>query len=389
MSKSLINDTKETSYTLFDKGKRFQSNNQLDESIVAYIEAIQENRELVVDFYFQLKFANLNSKHLEQVIDFIKKQLQKQPNSNFLYTFLGDLLTKQGRYNDAINCYKIASYRKVTSFCPEFAEKYWDDNNNRKPDFLIIGFAKSGTTSLHQYIEQHPRVLPAIKKEINFWVKQDIDFWQSHDFEKGIEWYLSHFPPIAKEDHFLTGEANPWIFLSSQAPKNILSLFPKVKLLAVLRNPVDRTISHYYHMVKHGQEKRKLEEVVDTEISLLDGIKDFSQINRNYWQSQRLYLATSLYLYGLKKWLTLFEKEKLMILKSEDIYDKPETTMKQVFSFLSLPDNQLNEYRNFLPGSYSSSSTDSDVRRKLSDFFQPYNRELEDYLGISFGWNNS
>lgn len=389
MNQSLNNQSQETASDLFKKGQHLQSNNQITDSITTYIEAIKIDHELIIDFFFQLKFVNLNSEQLEQVISFIKDQLEKQPDSHFLYTFLGDLLTKKEQYDEAINYYRNASYEKVVSCCPEFAKNHWDDSNPRKPNFLIIGFAKSGTTSLHQYIEQHPQVLPVVKKEINFWIKQDLDLWESYDFEKGIEWYSSQFPPIGEEDSFVTGEANPWIFLSSQAPKKILSSFPKVKILAALRNPVDRTISHYYHMVKHGQEQRELEEVIDTEISLLEGITNFAQVDRNYWQNQRLYLATSLYLYGLRKWFKLFDSDQLMILKSEDIYNQPEATMKQVFSFLGLPDHKLSEYRNFLPGSYTSPSSNSDVRRKLLDFFRPYNQELEDYLGISFGWNKS
>jgi hypothetical protein len=67
--------------------------------------------------------------------------------------------------------------------------------------------------------------------------------------------------------------------------------------------------------------------------------------------------------------MKVFPKEQLLILKSEDFYGNPPATMKQVHHFLNLPDHQLTEYRNYNPGSY-----------------QPYNRELEDYLGRKFNW---
>ncbi len=86
----------------------------------------------------------------------------------------------------------------------------------------------------------------------------------------------------------------------------------------------------------------------------------------------------------MKKWMNVFPKEQLLILKSEDFYSNPSATMKQVHRFLNLPDYQLTEYRNYNPGSYSLIS--DKLRQQLVEFFRPYNQQLEEYLGIKFNW---
>jgi hypothetical protein len=101
-------------------------------------------------------------------------------------------------------------------------------------------------------------------------------------------------------------------------------------------------------------------------------------------QISLLHTIPSLYIYFIKKWMKVFPKEQLLILKSEDFYGNPPATMKQVHHFLNLPDHQLTEYRNYNPGSYHS--VPDALRCQLAEFFQPYNRELEDYLGRKFNW---
>ena len=82
--------------------------------------------------------------------------------------------------------------------------------------------------------------------------------------------------------------------------------------------------------------------------------------------------------------MTVFPKEQILILKSEEFYSNPSATMKQVHRFLNLPDYQLTEYRNYNPGSYSLIS--DKLRQQLVEFFHPYNQELEEYLGMEFNW---
>ena len=96
------------------------------------------------------------------------------------------------------------------------------------------------------------------------------------------------------------------------------------------------------------------------------------------------YVTYSIYLYFLKEWLTVFPRGQILILKSEDLFFNPATTLKRVYDFLGLPDSPQTEYRNYNPGSYPQIS--DHLRRQLAEFFRPYNRQLEDYLGMKFNW---
>ena len=104
----------------------------------------------------------------------------------------------------------------------------------RKPDFVIIGAQKSGTTSLYHYIVQHPEIEPASKKEIKFF---DIHY------SEGEKWYLSHFPPkYPWADNRITGEGSPEYMYLPWAAERLIEFLPETKLVAILRNPVERAI---------------------------------------------------------------------------------------------------------------------------------------------------
>ena len=96
------------------------------------------------------------------------------------------------------------------------------------------------------------------------------------------------------------------------------------------------------------------------------------------------YLARGRYIEFIKNWLDFFPKQQLLILKSEDFYAGAAETVQQVLEFLELPEYQLPEYQNANPGSYQR--VNESVRDCLSDYFKPYNQELEEYLGRRFDW---
>lgn len=114
------------------------------------------------------------------------------------------------------------------------------------PEFIIIGAQKAGTTSLYNYLIEHPSIFPAFKKEVLYF---DVNY------RKGIHWYKSFFPTtifkflISKYSNrrFITGEASPYYILYPHAAKRIHSTLPKVKIIILLRNPINRSFSQYFH----------------------------------------------------------------------------------------------------------------------------------------------
>ncbi|MGB7059600.1 MAG: sulfotransferase domain-containing protein [Geitlerinemataceae cyanobacterium] len=330
-----------------------------------------------------LSLANQLKKEgqIENAIDSYQKAIQLQPDLNpTIYVKLGDLLGETNRFDEAISCYQTASYKMLVKSHPDFVNNHWNEANKRQPNFLIIGVGKGGTTSLYNYMIQHPKILPAIRKEIGI---------SGHKpYQKSLELYLSHFPPIPSQEDFLTGEAGTGYFITPVAQK-VKSLFPNVKIIVIFRNPVERFISEYNHHVKHGQEKRSIEEIISSQIEILS--EDIQQVIlenkiKNWEILSPGYLVTGLYIYFLKRWMSVFPREQFLILQSENFFVNPQNTLKFVFDFLKLQDYQLANYTKYNTGNNKASISEND-RRLLSDFFRPYNYQLEDYLNMSFHWD--
>ncbi|MEO0854539.1 MAG: sulfotransferase domain-containing protein, partial [Cyanobacteria bacterium J06648_11] len=117
------------------------------------------------------------------------------------------------------------------------------------PNFLIIGAQKAGTTSLYAYLRQHPCVHAPDMRELHYF---------THNFNRGLTWYKSQFPSspvrffdtVVRRQPFLSGESSPTYLLYPQVPRRVAALIPEVKLIALVRNPVDRAYSHYSMMVR-------------------------------------------------------------------------------------------------------------------------------------------
>ena len=288
---------------------------------------------------------------------------------------LGEIFTEKGDIKEAIISYKKACYNNTHKFNPAFVENYWHFNNMPSPNFIIIGSQKSGTTSLASYISQHSQVLPAIKKETHFW---------SFKFHQGIDWYLAHFPPIPKSQNLITGEATPSYLVTDKAPERIYRLLPNIKLLVILINPVDRAFSQYHHWQRLNWEDRSFEVAINQELEILKTTPKQPQGDRKYWRLSGNYIGRGVYIEFIQKWMAVFSREQFLILRGEGLYQTPDNTMKQVFDFLGLPEHKLAKYKKLNSGSYTPIS--DLLRQRLSEYFQPHNYRLEEYLGMKFNW---
>ncbi|MDJ0555730.1 MAG: tetratricopeptide repeat protein [Microcoleaceae cyanobacterium MO_207.B10] len=348
---------------------------QKEEAINAYLEAVKlkPDSPLVNN---NLLWKYLLKNRLQEVLNIYQEAIKNEQNNFLCHLKLGEIFTEIGNMQVAITCYETACYHKTRQSYPMFVQQNWNSQNTRRPNFIIIGAQKSGTTSLENYISQHPQVIPAIKKETHFWYR---------DFNKGINWYLAHFPPIPKSQNFITGEATPNYLEYYNSAKRIYDVFPDVKLLVILRNPVDRAVSQYYHWVRIKREKRSLEKAIDSELEMLLKNPDKPQGDSNYWQQEPgNYIGRGIYVEFIKKWMEIFPRKQFIILKGEDLYEKPTMIMKQVFDFLGLPEYKLQNYRKFNAGYYQP--INQSCRQKLSAYFQPHNQRLEEYLGLKFDW---
>lgn len=258
------------------------------------------------------------------------------------------------------------------------------------PDFIIIGAMKCGTSSLYNYLTSHPYIGKARKKETHFFDLQ---------FNKGLNWYRSFFPLLARKaftkiflrHNFITGEATPMYILHPHAPRRIYSLLPNVKLIILLRNPVDRAYSHYNkykrHLIKLGKNYLSYEEYMINSIKKLNqGLFNFREDTKyeNSFLSKESVFARGIYVNQIKRWHKYFPKEQILILKSEDLFNNSRKTLEKVFRFLTLPNWELNEYKKF--GKVGYPEMDLKMKEKLYNLYKPYNQQLFQYLGLNFNW---
>ena len=194
------------------------------------------------------------------------------------------------------------------------------------PDFFLLGAAKSGTTSLHHYLRQHPALfLPRVK---------ELDFFDTDEerFASGLDWYLSYF---RDEEAALTGEATPLYFrrpdLVAERMRTLYGHDPP-RFLLLLRDPVHRAHSHYLHKVSQGTEPLSFEAALDAE-------RTRPQQKRREWKS---YFQDGLYARRLTVWHQHFSPDQFLVLLSQDLRQHPQTTLRSIFRFLGVdPDADI------------------------------------------------
>jgi hypothetical protein len=243
------------------------------------------------------------------------------------------------------------------------------------PDFVIIGTAKGGTTSLYHLLTQHPYVEAAAAKELHFF---------DNYFDEGVEWYRRCFPPPKWKDGrwTITGEATPCLG-HPDVPERVAKVIPHARLLALLRNPVDRAYSMYHHRVRNGHETRAFEDAIEEEAWLF-GTR--CEEGTHLDDPRRRYLSRGVYVDQLLRWSEFFSKEQLLVLKSEDLFERPQDTFRLVFDFLDLPDWEPETWKVRKKGGKYEQKMDSATRKRLEEYFEPHNRRLYEFLGVDFGW---
>ena len=189
----------------------------------------------------------------------------------------------------------------------------------RLPDFLVLGTQKGGTTTLQQLLIQHPGVYLAPGKEVHYFSKH---------WEQPTSWYASHYTGAAPQQR--CGDITPFYLFHPQAPQRIHGLLPKAQLIVLLRDPVERALSQYFHSVRLGFETLPLEDALAAEKRRLSS-------GKLQHLQEHSYVSRSRYLEQLDRYLELFSTQQLLVLQSEAFFTDPATTWRQIEVFLHLP----------------------------------------------------
>lgn len=251
------------------------------------------------------------------------------------------------------------------------------------PNFIIVGAQKAGTTSLFTYLSQHPQIVSPLKKEVHFFDR--VTSSRGNKLAKGEAWYRAHFPMNKSINKCCqTFEASPSYIFNPLVPHRIFQLVPETKIIALLINPTERAISHYFHSVQLGREILSIREALQREEERLQ----FSINNQNYQDKSFInhsYKSRGLYKQQIERFLNYFSREQILILSSEDMFSEPDKVLREVFNFLGLNDFTI---PNLKPCNVASNKTmvETDIYMDLNKFFKPHNRMLYELIGKEFDW---
>lgn len=244
------------------------------------------------------------------------------------------------------------------------------------PAFIIIGAQKAGTTTLYDYIIQHPFVSSAFRKETKYF-----DLY----YNKPFSWYKAFFP--VKSENYITGEATPDYFFYEEIPPRIKRFLPTTKFIVLLRNPVDRTISQYNYNVDRGVENLPLETALKQEPNRMkDNFK--IKLNSGYVSNsyrEFSYTNRGMYARQLKFWLKYFPLKQFFVCSTGQMKNETTKTINDIYEFLDLKkiDSIKPVQKN---ASKNNVKINAELSVKLNEVFKIENEELFKMIGKRFSW---
>ncbi len=239
----------------------------------------------------------------------------------------------------------------------------------RFPSFIGIGTQKGGTTTLHKLLIQHPKIFLPKCKEIQYF---------SLHAEKSTNWYSQHFYEAGPKD--VLGEITPYYLFHPSVPKRISSLIPKVHLIALLRDPVDRAISQYFHAKRHGFETLELADALFAE-------KDRMSNGNKFSHQKHSYVSRSRYVEQLSRYEELFPENQILIIKSEDLFQNTSIILSKIYKFIGVDEQPIN---NLIlkenSGLNEVNTIDPKIKLMLKDELKETVEVVKERYGIDWGW---
>ena len=271
------------------------------------------------------------------------------------------------------------------------------------PDFIIIGAGRAGTTALYSYLIQHPSIVAASnynKLGTAGTASADLHFFE-YMTSNNVQWYKSHFPILFSKSNnhknfLITGEFTSTYMHHPDVPQRIFNLLPKIKLIVVLRNPVDKAYSTYYQQFRFGEITTLFEDIIDAELRRINLNKDFPELNSNNpnfenFVAQNI-IRHAIYADYLETWLEIFNREQILILNSDDLKQSTKETLRQVFNFLNVSNYDIADTSPVRPVGVLAKkypSISKSTREKLIEFYKPHNQRLNKLLGTNFDWERT
>jgi hypothetical protein len=222
------------------------------------------------------------------------------------------------------------SWKKRATLMARLLSGYLSADFRSLPNCLIIGAQKAGTSTLFEHLTKHPEVSGSFIKEIQFFDRR---------YEWGTRAYHAFFPMQAAS---VVLEASPNYMFFPAAAERAHRLLPKAKIIALLREPVSRAISSYYHSRRHGWEDRPIHEAMTDDIKWYNSVgaaRGPSEDRASYYHHS--YFRRGIYSEQLGRWSKYFSAEQILVLKAEDLFGAPQSTVAKVQHFLGISEINL------------------------------------------------
>lgn len=265
------------------------------------------------------------------------------------------------------------------------------------PDFLLAGGKRCGTTSLYFHLLAHPDNLPMFPSARHLPKARDgkgPHFFDQH-YDRGPAWYLSHFPStFERRRHARTtghepvaGEASPYSLYHPLAPQRARALFPDLKVVFMLRDPVQRTHSHWREQTRNGVETLSFADAIAAEATRVGDDEQrlrTGEITRSFAHENQSYVGQSEYVIGLRRWMEHYPREQVLVTFSERYFADPAGVVSEIYAFLGLRPVPVPAAARL--NAAPSTPLPGDVEQELRRHFAPLNAGLSDLLGHPVPW---
>lgn len=249
------------------------------------------------------------------------------------------------------------------------------------PNFFVVGTQRGGTTSLFIYLLAHELIHgPRRAKGVHYF---------DTNYDKSVGWYRSNFPRASTiekqraESGFAPaiGEGAPYYLFNPQIPARMHDVSPRARIITVLREPLDRAISHHNHEVKRGFETLSMEEAFESEPERLAGEVERMLADPGYVSKAHIhhaYLGRGKYAEQLERYFALFGRDQVLVLDSAKLKSEPEATVRRATDFLGLPPMTGVDYPLYNQRDHDPVS--AEVRERFGASFEESNARLRELL---------
>ena len=250
-------------------------------------------------------------------------------------------------------------------------------NTPRIPDFLVVGTQKGGTTSLFELLSMHPNIFLHSLKELQYF---------SLYFNKPESWYLSFFSAAA--NYQLCGEVTPYYLFHPFCAERIFKLSPGMKIIILLRDPVERAISQYFHAVRHGFEDLGINEAFCAEKLRLEGASGLLlEPGAHHFSHQKhSYTSRGLYELQIRRYQSYFPDKNIFIAKSEDFYENTQLVWENLLNFLGVDPIPLPVLLPANAGGGEKFNVPNNIRVDLRNLFVDTVDFVSESYGFTWGW---